>query len=191
MGSLIVQQFVSADGFAANVRNEFSLFDGVEGNSSEFDRSNLDWLENVGAIVLGASTYRMFADYWPTPASEGELVAPRINALPKYVFSRTLTTAPWGPHAEATVEARDVRLAIQDISEKTDGDIIVWGSLTLTEALFEAHLVDIIRLVIVPVAIGRGRGAFPTYCGTQKLGLLNSTTFSDGLVELEYAVKRP
>ncbi|MEX1079001.1 MAG: dihydrofolate reductase family protein [Homoserinimonas sp.] len=191
MGDLVVQQFVSADGFAADVRNEFSLFDSVDGDSSEFDRSNLAWLENVGAIVLGATTYRMFADYWPTPASENELLAPRINALPKYVFSRTLTTAPWGPHADATVEARDVRPAIQDITERTDGDIIVWGSLTLTEALFEADLVDSIRLVIVPVAIGRGRGAFPTFCGAQKLGLRDSTTFTDGLVELEYAVQRP
>lgn len=188
MGNLTIQQFVSADGFAANERNEFTLFDDFAGDPSEFDRSNLAWLEGVGAIVLGANTYRMFADYWPTPASDHELVAPRINALPKYVFSRTLKTAPWGPYPNATVEASDVRPVIQRIREATDGDIIVWGSLTLTEALFDAKLVDVIRLVVVPVAIGRGRGAFPTFCGTQKLRLVNTTTFADGLVELEYAV---
>ena len=80
MGDLVVQQFVSADGFAANDENEFDLFDGVEGDSTEFDQSNLEWLESVGAIILGASTYRMFASYWPTPQSDGELVAPRINS---------------------------------------------------------------------------------------------------------------
>ena len=48
MGDLVVQQFVSADGFAANDRNEFDLFDRVEGDSSEFDQSNLEWLETVG-----------------------------------------------------------------------------------------------------------------------------------------------
>ena len=61
MGDLVVQQFVSADGFAANDRGEFDLFDGLESDSSEFDQSNLEWLESVGAIVLGAETYRMFA----------------------------------------------------------------------------------------------------------------------------------
>ena len=59
MGQLVVQQFVSADGFAANDRNEFDLFDHVEGDSSAFDRSNLEWLEGIGAIVLGANTYGM------------------------------------------------------------------------------------------------------------------------------------
>jgi len=49
MGDLVVQQFVSADGFAANDENEFDLFDGVEGDSTEFDQSNLEWLESVGA----------------------------------------------------------------------------------------------------------------------------------------------
>jgi dihydrofolate reductase len=96
MGDLVLQQFVSVDGFAANDRNEFDLFDGMEGDSSEFDRANLEWLETVGAIVLGASTYRMFSGYWPTPRAEGELVAPKINSLPKYVFSRSLNSAPWG-----------------------------------------------------------------------------------------------
>ena len=67
MGDLVVQQFVSADGFAANDPNEFDLFDSVEGDSAEFDQSNLEWLEGVGAIVLGAATYQMFVGYWPTP----------------------------------------------------------------------------------------------------------------------------
>lgn len=52
MGMLFVQQFVSADGFAANAQNEFDLFDDVEGDPSEFEQSNLEWLEPVGAIIL-------------------------------------------------------------------------------------------------------------------------------------------
>ncbi|MEJ7717550.1 MAG: hypothetical protein WKF31_06090 [Thermoleophilaceae bacterium] len=50
----------------------------------------------MGAIVLGAATYQMFVGYWPTPRAEGELVAPKINSLPKHVFSRSLASAPWG-----------------------------------------------------------------------------------------------
>jgi dihydrofolate reductase len=190
MGNLVVQQFVSADGFAADEHNQFTLFDHVDGETSEFDRSNLAWLETVGAIIFGATTYRMFADYWPTTASAGEIIAPRLNSLPKYVFSRTLPEAPWGQYPDATIERSDLRSAVQNIAESTDGDMIVWGSLTLTEGLFAAGLVDVVRLVVLPVTIGRGRGAFPAQSRTQRLRLQDSTTFSDGLVELEYAVLR-
>jgi len=188
MGNLVVQQFVSTDGFAANDRNEFDLFDGMEGDSSEFDGRNLQWLESVGAIVLGANTYRMFAGYWPTPAAEGELIGPRLNALPKFVFSRTLTAAPWGDYPDAVIESGDVAEAILRLKRETDGDLVLWGSLTLTAALLEAGIVDVVRLVVLPVAIGSGRGVFPPG-PRRRLRLLRSSTFEIGLVELEYAVE--
>lgn len=76
MGDLVVQQFESVDGFAANDRNEFDLFAEVEGESTEFDQANAVWLESIGAIVLGAETYKMFVTYWPTRAADHELVDP-------------------------------------------------------------------------------------------------------------------
>ena len=56
MGQLVVQEFVTADGFAA--------------------------------------TYRMFVNFWPTPASAGEAIAPALNGLRRFVFSRRLQSAP-------------------------------------------------------------------------------------------------
>ena len=82
MGDLVVQQFVSADGFAANDQNEFDLFDSVEGDSAEFDQSNLEWLEGVGAIVLGAATYQMFVGYWPTPRARASWSPRRSTRCP-------------------------------------------------------------------------------------------------------------
>lgn len=182
-----MQQFVSADGFAANDRNEFDLFDGVEGDSTEFDQSNLEWLETVGAIVLGASTYRMFAGYWPTPAADGELVAPRINSLPKYVFSRSLSSAPWGDYEEATIEAGDAAEAIQRLKSEIAGDLVLWGSLSLTQSLWQASAIDRLRLVVLPVALGSGRGVFPADSRTLRLRLIRNETVG-GLVALDYAV---
>ncbi len=72
MGQLVVQEFVTADGFAANTNNEFTAYEMLEGGTAEFDRSQLAWLETVDAMVLGATTYRMFAEFWPTPASTGK-----------------------------------------------------------------------------------------------------------------------
>lgn len=187
MGDLVVQQFVSVDGFAANEDGEFTLFDTIEGDSGDFDRSNVRWLASVDAIALGAVTYRMFSAYWPTAAARNDLAADRINALPKYVFSHTLREAPWGEHADATIESGDALEAMGRLKERTAGDVILWGSLTLSAAFFAAGLVDTVRLVVLPVALGSGRGVFPA--GTvSPLRLKNSTPFASGLVEIEYTV---
>ena len=71
MGQLIVQQFVTADGFAADRNNEFKAFELLDGGTAELEQSQLEWLASVEAMVLGANTYRMFLEYWPTPASAG------------------------------------------------------------------------------------------------------------------------
>jgi len=190
VGQLIVQQFVSADGFAADADNEFTVFRGEVMPSDEIDNETLARLETVDAIVLGANTYRMFADYWPRPASRDEILAPRINELPKIVFSRRLESAPWGDFDPAMVISENATEAIERLKEDLDGDLIVWGSLTLTEELFEADLVDIVRLVIVPSVLGAGRSVFPpTFAGTQ-LRVLRTGTFDDGLVAIEYGIDR-
>ena len=188
MGNIVVQQFVTADGFAANAHGEFDILEALDGDSADFDRSNLGWIEKSGAIVLGARTYEMFASYWPTPAAVHELVAPSINALPKHVFSRSLAVAPWGSFAEAAIESGDPTEVIPAIQSATTGDVIVWGSLTLTDDLFRAGLVDIVRLVVAPIAIGTGRPVFPADLGAVALHLRSTTRFSAGLVELEYSL---
>ena len=53
MGQLIVQDFVSADGFAADANNEFTFYEYLDGGTAEFDRSQLKWLETVDTMVLG------------------------------------------------------------------------------------------------------------------------------------------
>lgn len=188
MGRLIVQEFVTADGFAANANNEFTAYEMLEGGTAEFDRSQLAWLDTVDAMVLGASTYRMFAEFWPTPASEGEIIAPALNALRRFVFSRTLKNAPWGDYPEAAVESGDAVAAIRRIKGEFGGTIVLWGSLTLSEAFFDAGEVDGVRLVVMPVAIGAGRGVFPSGHDPLLLTLLDAKTYDAGLVELEYSL---
>jgi len=56
MGQLVVQEFVTADGFAADSNNEFRAYEMLEGGTAEFNRSQLGWLDSVDAIVLGAFT---------------------------------------------------------------------------------------------------------------------------------------
>ena len=188
MGQLVVQEFVTADGFAANTNNEFTAYEMLEGGTAEFDRSQLTWLDTVGAMVLGANTYRMFAEFWPTPAANGEIIAPALNGLRRFVFSRTLRNAPWGDLPATTVESGDAVEAIRRIKLDVGGTIVLWGSLTLSEAFFAAGEVDAVRLVVMPVAIGAGRGVFPAGREPALLSLLSARTYDAGLVELEYAI---
>lgn len=189
MGQLVVQEFVTADGFAADANNEFTAYEMLEGGTAEFDRSQLAWLDSVDAMVLGASTYRMFAEFWPTPASDGEIIAPALNGLRRYVFSRQLDHAPWGDLPEATIESGDAVEAIRRIKSEIEGTIVLWGSLTLSQAFFAAGEVDAVRLVVMPIAIGAGRGVFPAGQDPTLLSLLSANTYDTGLIELEYALR--
>jgi dihydrofolate reductase len=189
MGQLVVQEFVSADGFAADANNEFTFYEQLDGGTAEFDRSQLQWLESVDTMVLGANTYRMFVEYWPTPASKDEIITPALNGLRRIVFSRQLTSAPWGDMPEAAVESGDAIEAIRRLKGETDGTIVVWGSLTLAGAFLAAGEVDQVRLVVMPIAIGAGRGVFPPGQDPNVLDLHSATTYDQGLVELVYGLR--
>ncbi|RDV08703.1 hypothetical protein DXK94_17270 [Arthrobacter sp. RT-1] len=189
MGQLIIQDFVSADGFAADANNQFTFYEYLDGGTAEFDRSQLEWLKTVDTMVLGANTYREFAEYWPTPASKDEIIAPSLNGLRRVVFSRHLAKASWGDMAEAAVESGDAIEAIRRIKGETDGDIVVWGSLTLAETFLAAGVVDSVRLVVMPIAIGAGRSVFPSGQDPNVLKLQSATMYDQGLVELVYGMR--
>jgi hypothetical protein len=102
MGKLIVEQIVSADGYAEDDEGGIGFFV----NAKEFnaaDSEQLHVLSGVSAIVFGARTYRMFADYWPAADPKVEPVAVPIMNLPKFVVSSTLDSAPWGPNDSVNI----------------------------------------------------------------------------------------
>lgn len=188
MGQLVVQEFVSADGFASAADNTFGFHDQVQGSWDDFDANHLAWVESASAVVLGAHTYREFVEFWPTPASDSEVLAPIINTIPKHVISSSLTEAGWGDYEAATVESGDTIETIRRIKTDSAGDVIVWGSLTLVHSLFDAGEVDELRLGVIPVLLGSGRGVFPTDGPPTQLIARETTAYANGLVELRYDV---
>lgn len=188
MGLLLVHQFVSVDGFAADADGRFPFGVSTGGSTAETDLDTFDRLKSVDAVVLGATTYRMFAEYWPTGTAAEELLAPRINELPKVVVSNSIARAPWGDHPPASIVSEGAIDAIRRLKHDLHGDLIVWGSLTLTDALFERGLVDHVRLVVLPVVVGDGRRVFPPSFVGERLRHTRSATLDDGLVSLDYDV---
>jgi len=130
MGRLIVEQIISADGYAAELDGGIGFFSDARG-INDADQDQLRRLEGVGAIVLGRTTYRMFADYWPEADPVQEPVAVPLNTIPKYVVSNTLDETPWGKRGDAvTVLRGDGTTSVRALRSRVDGDLIIWGSLT-------------------------------------------------------------
>ncbi len=186
MGRLIIEQIVSADGYAAEPDGGIDFMQAAEiGNPNDEDQ--LAFLQYVDAILLGATTYRMFAGYWPTADPEIEVVAEPINRLPKFVVSNTLASAPWGDGAIDILRGDGVDSAWA--LKQRYGAVVVWGSLTLTDALLEAGLVDELRLRVVPVLIGAGRSFTPAGLARRRLELDHATSHPSGHVGLSYRLR--
>ncbi|MGR0218526.1 dihydrofolate reductase family protein [Agromyces sp. ZXT2-6] len=194
MGRLVVEQIVSADGYAADADGGIGFFEAspeIAGDAASgagpIDREQLEWLAGVDAILLGANTYRMFADYWPDADPAVEPVAEPIARLPKHVVSNTLERAPWGD-GEIEVLRGDAAASVARLKARFDATVL-WGSLQLADALFEAGLVDELRLRVVPVLIGAGRSFTPTGLGQRGLALDHATTQPSGHVSLHYRLR--
>jgi dihydrofolate reductase len=154
MRQLIFQEYVSLDGYAAGPGDDLSFFDSV-GNQDE--RDNLPLFERVDTMLLGATTYRLFVQYWPTATDD---IAPALNRLRKVVVSSTLDSAPWGSGEPAEI-VTDAVEAVTALKSEPGKDIVLWGSISLFHTLLVAGLVDEVELRVCPVTLGGGKSVFP------------------------------
>lgn len=188
MGRLIVEQIVTADGYAADTDGGMRFLLQPDLLDADINAEQLDLLAGVDAIVFGAATYRMFADYWPTASVDDEPVAVPINELPKHVVSNTLDRAPWAD-GEITIERGDGVESVRALKQRYAGNLIVWGSLTLTDSLFVSGVVDVLRLRVMPRLLGSGRPVAPAGIALTELALTSSHAHSGGHVTLQYDLR--
>jgi dihydrofolate reductase len=189
MSKVIVEQIVSVDGYAEDADGGIGFFVNASW-INEADTEQLRMLSGVAAIVFGAKTYRMFADYWPSADPAVEPVATPIRELSKFVVSSSLESAPWGPNDSVEILRGDGVTAVRGLRHRFTGNLIVWGSLSLSDALLRAGEVDVLRLRVLPVLIGRGRSFTASDLGLRQLSLATARSFAGGLVVLEYNVTR-
>lgn len=184
MRKLVVQQWVTVDNIVAEEDGGLGFVSGEpfsDTTEPAFKATMMGFIDSVDTMLLGANTYAMSKDYWPHAEEQGEYGA-KLNSLTKFVASSTLDAAPWGGFPAATV-TRDPAATVRELKELDGKDIWSWGSLTLTRSLLDAGLVDEFRLLVCPVALGRGTHLFT---GRQDLKLAEATGFGNGVLIARY-----
>jgi len=172
MGKLVSTIFVTLDGvYQAPGGPEEDQRGGFEHGGwsfvygdDDFGRFVTEVFDRSGAFLLGRRTYDIFASYWPKMTDPANLIAAKLNALPKYVASSTLTDPSW---AGTTVISGDLAKEVTAVKERTDGELQVHGSGALVQSLLALGLVDTIHVLTFPVVLGSGlrlfsEGAVPT-----------------------------
>ena len=190
MRKVIIQQFISADGFVADRDDSTSFFEYLTGKEAEeIDQDLLEFIGTIDNILLGANTYKFFLEFWPTEASKEEMVADDLNATPKVVFSKTLKEAPWGAYEAVKIVDSDAAEYIKYLKDQPGKDMVIWGSISLCKSLLHSGVVDEVQLRIVPVAIGKGTLLFPEEQDSLKLELLDTKVYKSGVVFNRYGLK--
>lgn len=138
--------------------------------------------ERPAAFLLGRTTYEIFAGHWPRVTDPGDPIATKLNALPKYVASRTLEKTEWAP----TTIVRDVVSEVPLLKAKFDGEIQVHGSADLAQTLLRHALVDELNVITCPVVVGKGKRLFEGGAAPTGLELKGARTTSKGVVIATY-----
>ena len=184
MGRIVVTEFVSLDGVMEDPGGSESFKHG--GWSFEIDRgegTTFKFEETMAtdALLLGRVTYEGFAEAWPS--RDGEF-ADKFNSMPKHVVSSTLERPKWN---NSTVLDGDLAAGVAKLKEQYDGDVAVHGSAQLVQTLLADDLVDELRLMVFPVALGSGKRLFGETADKKRLQLVETRTVGDGVLILTYA----
>jgi dihydrofolate reductase len=121
---------------------------------------------------------------WPGRA--GDPCADRMNEIPKYVASRTLTQEDLTWSGSILLPADDAIGAVWELRGRDGKGVQVMGSASLARQLIEHDLVDEYRLMIEPILLGGGKRVFPDDGLARALELVSSTTAGTGVLICTY-----
>ena len=180
MGAIKVHEFTTVDGVV-----DVPMWTVDYGFPEDLSASIGALTGSASGILLGRTTFEMFAPAWSTRTVEDDPGAPFFNDTRKYVVSSTLTDAEavWD---NSTVVGGSDPDRLRKLKDEVAGDLYVSGSATLVRALLADGLVDELHLYVYPVAVGTGIRLFPDGAPRTPLSLLGAEGLSNGVAHLTY-----
>ena len=145
-------------------------------------------MERSDALLFGRRTWQGMASAWPDRA--GDPYADSMNAITKYVASRTLSQDDLTWSGSQLLPADDAIGAVRELREQEGGALQIWGSATLAAQLIEHDLVDEYVLMIEPVLLGGGKRIFPDDAQARPLELVSTATAGTGVLICTYRPRR-
>ena len=175
MRKLVESTFVTLDGV---------ISDPQEWGSPYWDEEHFAYARKLlfaaDALLLGRATYEGFAEAWPQRS--GDEFTDRINSLPKYVASNTLTEAAWN----ATIIQGDVAEEVAKLKQQPGENILKYGTGELDRTLIANGLVDEFHFWVFPILAGGGDRLIEGI-DTTHLQLVDTTRFGSGIVVQTYS----
>jgi dihydrofolate reductase len=187
VGRIVVSENVTLDGVIQDPRGEEGLGRGDwfawlgEKDVRAWGEALLAELLGAEVLLLGRRSHEYFAARFP---SRTGAVADRLNSMPKYVVSSTLTDA--GAWNNSTVLKGDVVSEVSMLKQQVDGEIVVYASGRLVRALLEHDLVDELRLMTYPFVAGAGERLFGETSDVKPMRLAGTGVVGDSLALLTY-----
>ncbi|MCW2669759.1 MAG: bifunctional deaminase-reductase domain protein [Frankiales bacterium] len=140
-------------------------------------------MDKTDALLFGRRTWQGMAAAWPERA--GDPYADQMNALPKYVASRTLTQddLSWN---STLLPPEDAIGAVRELRARDGKGLQIWGSASLATQLVAHDLVDEYVLMLEPVLLGGGKRVFPDDGQARPLELVSTVITSTGVLVCTY-----
>jgi dihydrofolate reductase len=182
---IIATNYISLDGVIEDPvgmeNSGLGDWTGPYSRGPEGDRFKLEELADAQALIFGRLTYDGFAAVWPS-VDDAQGFGERMNALPKFLASRTLKRPDWNNTSLIQGGLVD---GVKAIKANVGGNILIYGSASIVHQLLPAGLIDEINLMIYPVALGRGKRLWPEGV-RMPFALAENRHFNDGIVLLRY-----
>lgn len=185
MPKLVVFNSVTLDGYFTGEHGDLSWAYTRGSQDAEWQSFVAENAKGEGVLVFGRITYDMMVSYWPTQAAlnNDPIVAERMNALPKVVFSRTLSQAAWN---NTTLVKGDPAAEMRKLKQAPGPDMVILGSGSIVSQLAQEGLIDEFQLVVKPVVLGKGRTMFEGVKQMMTLKPTRTRSFGNGNVLLCY-----
>jgi dihydrofolate reductase len=141
----------------------------------------------TGIALYGRHMYELMSAYWPTADEDPSALKVEVDYasiwknMPKVVFSTTLDKVEWN----ARLVKENIADEVNSLKLQPGNDMSVGGA-GLAASLMQLDLIDEYWLYVNPIILGGGKPMFPQLPHKSKLRLIETHTFSNGVVLLKY-----